>query len=511
LFCSKRGGFGLRILLAVLAAAGPVVLSEVIVRFYFGVDLLHFVPAFSDEVDYWHQALTFAHVGLSGGYYGVGPNEPVAAAGFVHFGDHGALYPVITGAFGWVFGWHLYSSVLFNIAVLGLATIFYALFAKLGVLRLILLALVLTSFWPAVDFLASAMEETLHQAIAVVVAAVLARMLVGDSESSRRMALWAIPLVVISSLIRPAWALTVAPLIWLGLRPRTKSARLGAIVAFVAACVLAEAGFSWLAAPYPGHPFAVGFENVPSVVSFAQGIWHNVRFLLSWRAPSALELIQNIELLGLLTAYIVAFLLQVRRARQSKSSGPRPGQVVPLQLWILGSILLAAVLTYDLRLYAGYRIFAPFILMSLLITIAVSRRPWAAISVAAVNLALSGLVVTQLASIQTRHFVYDSNRLMNLQRAFNQVMPYVPGAPARCNTLLTNRIDDSDFTAVPAGIGITYNLGTDALPPVIHSHYLLLDDAGIRMLGARPGFAPVSTTAAGVVYENRAIICPGGS
>ena len=45
------------------------VLTIALVHWLFGVPISAFRPVLSDEVSYWHEALTFAYTGLRGGYY----------------------------------------------------------------------------------------------------------------------------------------------------------------------------------------------------------------------------------------------------------------------------------------------------------------------------------------------------------------------------------------------------------------------------------------------------------
>ena len=57
--------------LALLCVVGVPVLVLGLVRVFFGVPISAYRPLINDEVAYWHQALTFSHVGFNGGFYTV--------------------------------------------------------------------------------------------------------------------------------------------------------------------------------------------------------------------------------------------------------------------------------------------------------------------------------------------------------------------------------------------------------------------------------------------------------
>ncbi|MBI5667586.1 MAG: hypothetical protein HZC41_06225 [Chloroflexi bacterium] len=78
-----------------LAAAAiillPLAATQLLLTTVLKTNITHLIPAWSDEVVYWHSALTFQHAGFNGGYYTFA--ELPARAGFSHFDTHGQDVP----------------------------------------------------------------------------------------------------------------------------------------------------------------------------------------------------------------------------------------------------------------------------------------------------------------------------------------------------------------------------------------------------------------------------------
>lgn len=494
------GRLGLLSLFAVFLVAT----QQFLVGRAYGATLLHFTPFYNDEVDYWHETASFAAVGFRSGYYGVGGGELTAPAGFTHFGAHGPLFPAITGILGRVFGWQLYSSVIFNLSVVVVAIAVFVLATPLGYRRLGLLGLTLLTFWPLSLFLISNMQESLHQAIGILFAAILARMMIAGQGVGRRLMGLSLALLLLSALLRPSWMLLLPPLLWFGLRPQGRAARLALVIGFIGAAIWAEVAYNWLAAPYPNHMLAGGIEEIPRAASLLQGTTENIGRLATFRHLSLLEALQRVQVLGLLLLYTVAAIIGFKRRR--------PDRVVWFQLWNLGFIQCALIVTYLLGGYRDYRIMAPFLLITLLVSLAVSSRPWATMAVVAGNLLLAAPALGEIVTFHQPNFVYDTARLAQLRTELGRVIVYAEGAPARCNTLLTDTNPDPDLTAVPPAIGMTYALQAQNLPQTPKSRYLLLDRDGVsRYLVTGSNLRPLVSTPAGTVLQNDAVSCPNGS
>ena len=92
------------------------VLTIALVHWLFGVPISAFRPVLSDEVSYWHEALTFAYTGLRGGYYTL--EEVTNPSGFTPFGAHGPGFVMLYGLVAKMFEWHRHSVVVLNLVLI---------------------------------------------------------------------------------------------------------------------------------------------------------------------------------------------------------------------------------------------------------------------------------------------------------------------------------------------------------------------------------------------------------
>ena len=148
--------------LALLCVVGVPVLVLGLVRAFFGVRISDYRPLINDEVAYWHQALTFSHVGFNGGFYTV--DEITNPSGLTPFGPHGPGFAVLYGSFGSVFGWYRHTAVILNLAALGGAAWVWVTLGRLSAPRLVLSGLLLVTFAHMLFWAPTGMQESLHHA-----------------------------------------------------------------------------------------------------------------------------------------------------------------------------------------------------------------------------------------------------------------------------------------------------------------------------------------------------------
>ena len=152
-----------------------------------GQRLAYFHPDSADAVMYWHQIKTFAAVGFSGGYYTVG--EEAAPASFTHFYTWGPWYIALYGLIAKAVGWTLWSPMLFDVAAVTLALLGGLLLMRPSSRQLVLVLLVLLTYWPLHLYLPRAMQEPFHYAVAILLAGIFYRLLVHEGAVPHR--LWA--------------------------------------------------------------------------------------------------------------------------------------------------------------------------------------------------------------------------------------------------------------------------------------------------------------------------------
>src|SRR5262249_3756386 len=205
----------------------------------------------SDEVVYYLQINAFVHHGFRGGYFTI--SEHPAPAKFSHFGVHGPMFPVLYGALGKLLGWHFYSGPLFNVLLVTLAIGIYCLLMQPTVWQSLLGALFLATFWPFYLMLVSVMQDPVHWAIAILVAAGFAGMLMAKPWSRP----WLfrscfVAILVYASLMRICWAMFLVPYAMLLVhKPTPRKLTLAAFVALIGIGALVY-GFRLLCAPYVG-------------------------------------------------------------------------------------------------------------------------------------------------------------------------------------------------------------------------------------------------------------------
>ena len=165
----------------------------------------------SDAILYWHQIKTFVAAGFSGGYYTVG--EEAAAASFTHFYVHGPWYIALYGLIGKVTGWSLWSPMLFDVAAVTLALIAGLLLMRPNSRQLVLVLLVLLTYWPLHLYLPLAMQEPFHYAVAIVLAGIFSRLLMHEGAVPHWLLGAALVMILGAALVRPTWALLLLPLV----------------------------------------------------------------------------------------------------------------------------------------------------------------------------------------------------------------------------------------------------------------------------------------------------------
>lgn len=198
------------------------------------LSLAQAAPLWSDEIFYWHQAQTFAKVGLKGGYYSI--NERPAAASWSHFYAWGAFISIEQGLWARLAGNGLGVIVQLHFALLALASLSCAWAwqkrAPWG------LALLLAVFWPLIFALPSSQQEASHMAVALALSGVFLRLL--DGTASRPMLTVGLVWLIVASLSRPTWGVLLLPFLFLS-GPRSLA---GLIRATVAAALFSLAAFA---------------------------------------------------------------------------------------------------------------------------------------------------------------------------------------------------------------------------------------------------------------------------
>ena len=352
---------------------------------------------------YWHQIKTFAAVGFSGGYYTVG--EEAAAASFTHFYAWGPWYIALYGLIGKVVGWNLWSPMLFDVAAVTLALLGAVLLIRPNSRQLVLVLLVLLTYWPLHLYLPRAMQEPFHYAVAILLAGIFYRVLLHEDAVPHRLLAAALVMIVGAALVRPTWAVLLLPLVTIVVEKRphgraTRGSRFRQVFCgwpFLTACAVVAGIFllsRYVAAPFPHRVMSDvqlllsspidGVQRLLAVTT-AQGmtyLWpdgeHPLWTLLRYQA------------LG-----IVLWMTVLAFRRRGNDVGPgAPGR--PPWRWAercthilnLSLIILLVLMLWRVGHDGDYRVVAPHLLLSLLLLAACGRGRVVAVAV------LAGLLFT---------------------------------------------------------------------------------------------------------------------
>ena len=511
--------------LAVLVTFTPALVTYFMVTQHVGVELSQFVPWVNDEVSLWHQALTFSHHGFTGGgYYTL--YELPAKASFTHYYAWGPFYPMLQGIFARIFGWELYSGVLFNLAVLTGAIAFFVFAAKPNKLQLLLAGLLLGTFWTMLVYILTGMQETLQSAVAIALAAMFYR-LIKEGPLLPRAWQWAlVGTILFASLIRGTWVLAFFPYFLLLSENRGRSY----LFALVKALLLSAAAFafySYISSELPYRFTDQLFDAVAAAstlgdkINAALGMFGDRielnRRLFQHDMPSFDWLIIGVvmwfEYLALLAG--VAIWLAVRATRAFRAHQPfRLGESIPREILFHGLNLLMLLFLLILLYQVDFRMGVAGLLLSLLVMI-MFRHYWVAVSIIVVNLLLVPFFATTYdVFAQGRFFPYRPY-IEQVDALINPYVVYQDDAPnGWCNTLLFPvELFSWPVTVIPEGIGVSMYYTIDDLPLPAKSKYLVLTESNYARLSEGQTLEPLSHQSIGLfseevgLYLNRSAQC----
>jgi hypothetical protein len=466
-----------------------------LVRWLFGMPLSAFRPVLSDEVYYWHEALTFARAGLQGGYYTL--EEVTNPSGFTPFGPHGAGFVMLYGLVATVFEWQRHSVLLLNLIVIAAGAWVWAAFARISTPKLWLSVVLLTTFWQMVFWASTGMQESFHHAGAMVMAALFANAL----ASPPRWSLTAVgaAILVLLSLVRPTWII-VMPLWVLVTMRDTNRTRL---IAGVAASLVVGAAmlmiFNRTVAPYSrGFSFVEMFNRSPDNPSIVDNLVFNLTRTVTFSEYDDLEILHRLQYWGFMAA--LAAIVALWRRRRAAESVAHLAIAATTMAAILGLMLLL----YSLTNWAEHRVLSAFLLVAVLLTLAAPGRVPVLLVTALIvsNLATAGTFRRVFEAKRQEQFVWDRRGLNALTDALEtHGVTYRKGDSRWCNTLLTAQ-EPPYLIAVPPGIGISVVRESDQMSVPPHSHYLLLDESALVHFKRPLRVQPLATLPYGTLYLN---------
>jgi hypothetical protein len=497
-----------------LVAFAPAVVTVVLVRFWLDAAIADFVPSFwQDQVAYWHKIASFSEVRFATGYYGqddVGvPWDPV------RFSVNGPWLPAVYGSVGAVFGWGSSTSILVNMAVIGLGIAGFVALAQLDTTGSLVAGIAIVTTWPVLLYLPTASGESLNQALALVLAGVFVRAIRNGPGLSNVEQAMGIALLVVASVYRYSWAILVPVLILL-CAPRVTPRRVVGAVLAGTVFMFALLTLTSVLQPAGNNRSIDALTSVrddPSEIGpLARVTWENFEELLNpgivdptgpFPGPGPLEaaFVQGWAIVGLSVLAILALVAARWRVRVPERLRTLGSREAAFHVVNLGVTTVAALTLY--LPYGYYRVLGAHLLMSLLVLVAFRRMA----VVAVVAIANAIMVPSFLAAYERwePNFSVDTAVVERERERFATLVRY-EDAPrnAWCNTLvLPFEHFDWRVTVVPPGIGISYAI-TDSQPQPPRSRYVLLTDdpTVLGRMTDRSRLRRLGSGEAGTLYEN---------
>jgi len=488
-----------------LCVAGVPLAVVTLVHWFFDVPISAFRPVINDEVTYWHQALTFSHVGFHGGYYTL--SELTNASGFTPFGPHGPGFAVAYGIFGALLGWHRHSVVVLNLAAISAATAVWVTLSRATTMRVLLAALLLVTFWPLMYWTPTGMQEGLHCAGAIAMAGFFAHAL----RSSPRRSILVVGWLVLAALcfIRPSWLVLVPLWSIAAVRPRTTTMWLTTLIGALVVSLVILITYSRSVAPFPaGFFFLKAFDLSIGARALGDNVLFNLRRLVMFGEYESLEVLHRLQYWLWLLAAIVAAAIGLWRARSVRAFASSCPQLL-VAVSSMAAALALMMLLYTLTNWAEHRVLSSFLLFGAMLAVtAPTRTPLVLASALVVsNLVTMPLFLDAFRAGRQDNFIWDRRGVYELTDALAGKVVYRSSVSRWCNTLLTSQYPPY-LIAVPAGIGLSVVREADqlALPP--RSQYLLLDPPSLAELKRPVRLEPLATLSYGTLYRNLEAGCP---
>jgi len=360
---------------------------------------------------------------------------------------------------------------------------FFVYRVKPGRKQLVALGLVLSGFWPLLLYLPTNMQESLHHAIAIIVAVCFYKIIMQGSPVSQRF-LWFLALLIwIASLFRFTWSLLLAS------------------VQVLMLMALSVAIFAYWSSPFAGS-FLVQFAKIilstpfEAVKLLLNRTWGNIT---NFSTVPGIAVVQWVQIMVLMVGGAIVI-------RKPWLTNLKPAEV-KFHFLNLSIVVLMTLCIYETGNWRDYRVLAPHLLVTALLLVACGRLFLVKIFVVS-NLLLAPLFLTTYLVSWAPQF---KDNLQNIaafaQEIENRLIYDAESSNAWCNTLLVQMEPGvwefkPELMAVPAGIGISYYFFFDqvALPP--KSRYLLLDSELYPIVREQVRLLWLASTSIGDLYTN---------
>ncbi len=476
--------WGLILLMAVL----PALLVTIIINSQNKVPLTNFIPVSpNDQNEYWHQIATFNTAGFNGGYYTHLENTaPIPQS---RFGVHGPVYIAMMGLFSRITGWNTSTPIFFNMAFLALGFVIFAVVSNLNNTQIILAGLTLSLLTPVLMFLPTAMQESFHQMVGILFAAIF-----GFSFACQeKLDLWKKAAVIVFTffvaLMRPTWGLFFFPLFALYFPKNLKKQILAFFTSlFFFALVI------WLL----NLLITPGNNTISqAVANIGPGFRSTLRYLIQTslnnlalfvKPTSIPQLAARVEYVMIALISFIYSIILLRKKKPGLTAQNLATSDAGLNIFIFLVIVPIILFCFSLYLIKNdMRMMAPYFLFIFFLLIIKKKYPFV-IAFILINLFLLPASISLITTISSSNFNYSQETIDSTKNIMDQSLHFdASQTNAWCNTILVSiTLYDHRISQIPAGIGVSYvldNNGIDQIVFPIKSRYLLLTTRLTKDLG----------------------------
>jgi hypothetical protein len=485
----------------------PALTAILLLRASFQANFTDLVPVWTDEVYYWHQALSFKEAGFNSGYYTV--NEIPAPAEFSRFFAWGPMIPAFYGTIGKFTGWYHETMPLVNLVLVTLAMGFVLWQARSNRRVMQFMGIAVATFSPMLLNGIASGVVSLELSIALIAAAGFARILRDQEATPRSWWLACLLFLLWAATIRLTWGVFVLPLLML-VQPKTLARQFGAFIAGGMLLLMCAAWYQGTAAPFP-YAFGDMLATLRTDANEALRLWAELinLNLARFNEGDWLERHMRYVTVGALVVIIAAGLLTLLRRRKGAAA-----QLPELAFhaFNLGSVLIFNVFVYDMAEWRDYRQFAPRILLSLVVFSLCRRWSFA--------IALALVMALSLPAMKTVYDIWTGYHLDPVRTAefpvwhekFEPVLVYDADAPSPwCNTVVHSALYGWSqvpmLMAVDGGMGLSSPIEEQPKLPFL-SRYIMLENAYYETIADQmPNLKPLLELLDGWLYENPDVDC----
>ncbi|NUM36202.1 MAG: hypothetical protein HUU50_16795 [Candidatus Brocadiae bacterium] len=476
----------------------PLLLTCIFFYAYFDKTLLECQILENDEMLYWHEVLTFTKVGFSGGYYSFG--DELAPFVWSNWDMHGPCYPVLYGILALVFGWHPYSPILFNLALLSLSLALFLYLIKPNIKQTIMVGLTLSTFWPLMLFLPWTNQESMNISISFFLTFIFYKIFKEKENITPRFQSLSLLFLCIASFIRITWVILIPPFCIMVLRKKSLKKISFAFLMSIFLSLFLVYLFSGFSAPHPDIIMNI-IEKIPTwdgkLLFLAENAKINLNRLFSFIEDTPLETLLRYQVLLILAILAISLLLDLGKNSRLLLTWFKEEY---FHLYQLFTILFLNLVFWNILVWRDYRIIAPHLLVSVLLIILLGNPKKTLLAIPFLVLLTHLFFFSDFSNIyKDLHGRRFDKSHIAAKEAFSEmlkdVVVYQKNAHSRwCNTIAYPGPIHPWLAGAPAGIGFSF-IAIDK--PMLKAKYIFTVSPV-----SSPHFKLLKSESLGYIYQN---------